>query len=175
MDCPSQHSFPNKLFRVVWEVVWLLLFRPTPWFWHLPRRLVLRLFGASVGKGVQIMPSVKIWAPWNLRLGDYATVSHGVDLYSVGKIDIGAHATVSQRACICTATHAVDHPNMPLVVKPVTIEDGAWIAAEAFVHPGITIGVDAVVAARGVVIHNVPPRQIVGGNPAQRIREREVG
>ena len=173
--CPSPHSVANKLGRLLWQVVWLLLFRLSPWFWHAPRRGLLRVFGATVGKGVQVMPSVQIWAPWNLTLGDFATVSHGADLYGVDRISIGAHATVSQRAFLCTASHEIDHPNMPLVTKPIRIEDGAWVAAEAFIAPGVTVGVDAVVGARAVVTHDVPARMVVAGNPARVRREREIG
>ena len=172
--CPSPHSAANKLARLLWQVAGLLLFRPSPWFWHAPRRALLRLFGAQVGKHVQIMPSVQIWAPWNLALGDDATVGAGVDLYDVDRIEIGAHATVSQRAFLCTATHDVDHPNMPLQTAPIRIGAGAWVCAEAYVHPGITIGVDAVAGVRAVVLHDVPPGQIVGGNPAKFIRLRKL-
>ena len=162
----------NKLWRLLWQAAWLLLFRPSPWFWHLPRRLLLRLFGARVGRGVQVMPSVRIWAPWNLALGDWATVSHGVDLYCVDRIAIGAHATVSQRAFLCTASHAIDHPSMPLITAPVNVGDGAWVCAEVYVHPGVTIGTDAVAGVRAVVMHDVPARQVVGGNPARILRTR---
>jgi putative colanic acid biosynthesis acetyltransferase WcaF len=133
----------------------------------------LRLFGTSVGKQVQVMPSVKIWAPWNLVLEDYATVSHGVDLYCVEQISIGRHATISQRAFLCTASHVVDHPNMPLTAKPIRVEDGAWICAEAYIHYGVSIGIDAVAGVRSVVLRDVPDRQIAGGNPAKIIRERK--
>ena len=172
--CPSSHSPINKVLRLLWQVVWLFLFRPSPWFWQPPRRFLLRLFGAKLGRGVQVMPSVKIWAPWNLTLGECATVSHGVDLYCVAPIEIGAHATVSQRAFLCTASHEVDHPNMPLTTAPIKISDGAWVCAEAYIHPGVTLGVDAVAGVRSVVLHNVPARQVVGGNPARVLRERRV-
>lgn len=172
--CPSPHSAMNKAARLLWQWAWLLLFRPVPWFWHAPRRLLLRLFGARVGRGAQIMPSARIWAPWNLSLGDHATVSHGVDLYSVDRIEIGAHATVSQRAFLCTATHDIDHPNMPLMTAPIRIGAGAWVCAEAYVHPGVTIGTDAVAGVRAVVLHDVPPGQVVGGNPARFIRMRNI-
>ena len=173
--CPSPHSTANKLGRFLWQMAWRMLFRPVPWFWHAPRRALLRLFGACVGRGVQIMPSVQIWAPWNLVLGDHATVSHGVDLYSVDRIEIGAHATISQRAFLCTATHDIDHPHMPLKTAPVTIGAGAWICAEAYVHPGVNVGVDAVAGVRAVVLHDVPPAQVVGGNPARVLRPRNIG
>lgn len=123
---------------------------------------------------MQVMPSVKIWAPWNLTLGEYATVSHGVDLYCVDCIVLGAHATISQRAFLCTAGHKIDHPNMPLTRSPITICDGAWVCAEAYIHSGVTIGTDAVVAVRSVVLQDVPDRQVVGGHPARILREREV-
>lgn len=170
--CPSPHSAANKLARLLWQAAWLLLFRPSPWFWHAPRRALLRLFGARVGRAAQIMPSAKIWAPWNLALGDCATVGAGVDLYAVDRIEVGAHATISQRAFLCTATHDADHPHMPLVTAPVRIGDGAWVCAEAYVHPGVTLGLDSVAGVRAVVLHDVPPGQIVGGNPAKFLRMR---
>ena len=172
--CPSPHSAANKIARLLWQAAWLALFRPVPWFWHAPRRLLLRLFGARVGRGVQIMPSVHVWAPWNLSLGDHATVSHGVDLYNVDRIEIGAHATISQRAFLCTATHAIDHPHMPLQTAPIRIDAGAWVCAEVYVHPGVSIGSDAVAGVRAVVLHDVLPVQIVGGNPAKFLRMRNV-
>lgn len=172
--CPSPHSAANKLARALWQLSWLFLFRPSPWFWHAPRRMLLRLFGAKIGRCVQIMPSAKIWAPWNLALGDHATISHGVDLYCVASIDIGAHATISQRAFLCTATHDVDHPHMPLVTAPIRIGDGSWVCAEAYVHLGVTLGVDSVAGVRAVVLHDVPPGQVVGGNPAKFLRMRQL-
>lgn len=171
-SCPSRHSTLNKVLRLLWGLVWLLLFRPTPWFWQAPRRLLLRLFGAELGRGVQVMPSVRIWAPWHLKIGDYSCISHGVDLYSVDRITIGSHVTVSQRSFLCAAGHDVDHPNMPLVTAPITIHDGAWICAEVYVHPGVTVETDAVAAARAVVIKDVQAGQVVGGNPARFIRKR---
>jgi putative colanic acid biosynthesis acetyltransferase WcaF len=172
--CPSQHSAVNKMMRLLWDICWMLLFRPSPWFWQAPRILLLRIFGAKIGCRVQVMPSVKIWAPWNLSLGDFSTVSHGVDLYCVDHITLGAHATVSQRAFVCTASHDIDHPNMPLVTAPVKIGDGAWVCAEAYIHPGVTLGTDAVAGVRAVVLHDVPDRQVVGGNPAKMLRERKI-
>lgn len=107
-------------------------------------------------------------------MDDHATVSHGVDLYNVAPITIGCNATVSQRAFLCTATHDIDHPNMPLKTAPIDVADGAWICAEAFIHPGVSIGVDAVVGARAVALRDVGARHVVAGNPARYVRERRV-
>jgi putative colanic acid biosynthesis acetyltransferase WcaF len=173
-SCPSPHSLSNKLGRLLWSACRTLLFRATPDFMHGWRRLILRLFGARIGAGVKVMPTMQCWAPWNLSVGNHSTISHGVDLYAVDKIQIASNVTISQRAFICTASHDIDHPNMPLVTAPVKICDGAWICAEAYVHPGVTVGVDAVVGVRAVVFKNVETRQVVGGNPAKLIRLRNI-
>lgn len=174
-SCPSPHSAGNKAARICWRVVWLIFFRTSPELFHAWRRFLLVVFGAKIGRGVKVMPSVHCWAPWNLAIGDHTSISHGVDLYAVDKIEIGSHVTISQRAFICTASHDIDHANMPLVTAPVTICDGAWICAEVYVHPGVTVGVDAVAGVRSVVFHDVPARQVVGGNPARMVRMRKIG
>lgn len=173
-DCPSPHSLGNKMARVVWGICWLGLFRTSPWFCYRWRRLLLRLFGARVGKGAKVFPSTRIWAPWNLTLGEYSCLSHDVDCYCVAPILIGAHATVSQYSFLCTATHDVADPNMRLRSAPITIEDQAWICARSYVAPGITIAQGAVTGACSVVTKNVPAWMIVCGNPARPVRKRRL-
>ena len=89
--CFSAHSTWNKLGRALWGVVWLFLFRPTPRFLHGWRRFLLRCFGAKIGRGVFPFPSVKVWAPWNLEVGDHCALSDGVNCYCVDRIAIGSH------------------------------------------------------------------------------------
>jgi len=172
--CPSPHSLYNKLGRVIWGIVWLLLYRPSPRVFHGWRRFLLRLFGAKIGKGAHPYPSAKIWAPWNLEMGEHSCLSFYVDCYCVDKVRIGAHATVSQYSYLCTASHDFEHPNMPLVTAPITIGDGVWVAADVFVAPGVSIGEGAVVGARSSVFEDVPPWIIVVGSPARPIRKRQL-
>lgn len=171
-ECPSPHSPANKLGRVVWGIVWLLLFRPSPRPMHAWRRLLLRRFGARLGRGAKVFSSARIWAPWNLTLHEFATLSPDVDCYCVAPVTIGAHATVSQYAHLCTASHDISDPHMRLTYKPIVVADQAWVCAGAFVGPGVTIGQGAVVGARGVVTRDVPAWTIVAGNPAREIRKR---
>ncbi|MCA9079198.1 MAG: putative colanic acid biosynthesis acetyltransferase [Planctomycetaceae bacterium] len=171
-DCPSPHSLGNKFGRVVWGIAWLLLFRPSPRLCHGWRRLLLTCFGADIGRNVRIDPSVRIWAPWNLTLGDESAIGHHVDCYNVARITLGAHATVSQYSFLCTASHAVTDPHMRLISSPITIEDQAWVCADVFVGPGITIGTGGVAAARAVVTRDVPPWVIVAGHPATDLKRR---
>ena len=172
----NRHSFGSKVARVMWNVVWLLLFRPTPdrllevfvaW-----RRFLLRLFGAKVGAHCAIRNTVRVWAPWNLELGEWAAISEGCDVYNVDKIRIADRATISRGAFLCCAGHDIESPIMELTHLPITIGHDAWVAARAIVLPGVTIGDGAVVAAGAVVTKDVEPWTVVGGNPAKFIKKR---
>ncbi|MBS7695932.1 MULTISPECIES: putative colanic acid biosynthesis acetyltransferase [unclassified Chelatococcus] len=169
---PSPHSRANKIARVAWGCVWALLFRPSPKPFHAWRRMLLRLFGAEIGPGAVIHASARIWAPWNLTMGTCASLSHRVDCYAVDLIVVGDYATVSQYSFLCAASHDIDAPDMPLVTAPIVIGAHAWIAADAFVGPGVTIGEGAVVGARASAFRPVPPWTVVAGNPARAIRMR---
>lgn len=145
----------KKSARSIWHIVWLLLYRPTPRLLHPWRCLLLSLFGAKLGEKVHPYPSARVWAPWNLEMGDHSCLSEHVDCYCVDKIRIGAHATVSQYSFLCTASHDYCDLNMPLVTAPITIGERVWITADVFVAPGVTIGEGAVVLARSSVFENI--------------------
>lgn len=166
-------SIANKLGRGLWGVAWLLLYRPSPRPFHAWRRMLLRLFGARIGAGAMPYPSAIIWAPWNLTMGVRSTLGDGADCYSVARVEIGDHASVSQRAYLCAASRDVDDSDHPLMTAPIVIERHGWVAAEAYVGPGVTIREGGVVAARGVAVRDVPPWTVVAGNPARPIRERK--
>jgi putative colanic acid biosynthesis acetyltransferase WcaF len=163
----SDPSLRDKVARTLWLVVWALLYRtsPTPFFWW--RRFLLQIFGAEVGKNAHPYSSARIWAPWNLVMGAGSCLASGVDCYCVDKVVLGRDAVVSQRAFLCTATHDHREQGFRLMTGPVIIGDDAWIAAEAYIGPGITVGAGAVAGARAVVVHDVPPGLVVVGNPAR--------
>lgn len=172
--CRSPFSAGNKAARALWTIVWLLLYRPSPKVFHGWRRFLLRSFGARIGKKVHPYPSARVWAPWNLEMADHSCLSHYVDCYSVEKIRIGAHATVSQYSYLCTASHDIADPNMRLVTAPISIGDGAWVTADVFIGPGVTIGEGAVVGARSSIFRDVAPWTVVAGNPACFIKHRAL-
>lgn len=168
----SEHSLGNKLARVLWHVVYLLLYRPSPRPLHGWRCFLLRLFGAKVARGAHPYPSVRIWAPWNLEIGSDSALGDLVDCYCVARVTIGSNVTVSQYAFLCAATHDYEDPSMPLVTAPIVIRDGAWICAASFIGPGVTIGEGAVVGAKAVVTRDVAPWDVVAGNPARPVKKR---
>ncbi len=148
------------------------LFRYSPrllWGW---RRFLLQMFGAKVGRHVQIHPSVRVFIPWNLTIGDWSSVGFDALLYNLGPLVIGEKVTISQRAHLCGGSHDFRDPTMTLLKLPVEIGDGAWICADVFVGPGVCVGRNSVLAARAVVVKNVNEGNVVGGNPAKVIGTR---
>ena len=162
----------NRLARTLWNLVWVLFYRPSPIFLHGWRRILLRLFGAKIGQGAHPYPSVRIWAPWNLQMGNHSCLSHRVDCYCVDRIILGAYSTVSQYSFLCTASHDYTDIGMPLITAPLTIGERAWIAADVFLAPGVTVGDGAVITARSSVFHDIDPWTVAAGNPAKPVRER---
>ncbi|MEM0985414.1 MAG: WcaF family extracellular polysaccharide biosynthesis acetyltransferase [Pseudomonadota bacterium] len=158
--------------RVLWAMAHpFFAWTPRPlWVW---RRALLRLFGASIGDLVQIYPSVRITIPWNLSIGKDSSVGDRATLYALGPISIGRAVTISQNSHLCAGSHDYRRSDMKLIKPPITIGDGAWICADAFIGPGVDIGEHAIVGARAVVTTSVDARMIVAGNPANVIRERD--
>lgn len=175
MDTHTGPSFPvsNRLARAVWNLIQATLFRWSPRPLHAWRNFLLRAFGAKVGRGAHVYPGARIWAPWNVDIGEEAGVADGAILYSQGKITLGRRTVVSQGAHLCAGTHDYEQEGFPLVTKPITVGDHAWIAAEAFVHPGVEIGEGAVVGARAVVVKNLPAWMVYAGHPCVALHQRK--
>ncbi len=165
-------DFGDRARRFVWTVVWCVLFRPTPVRFFRWRCFLLKLFGARISQPAYPYPGARIRSPWNLTLEAGSCLAGGVECYNVAPVHLKANALVSQRAYLCTASHDFDDPGFPLVAGPITIGAGAWVAAQAFVGPGIDIGEDAVALARSVVVADVPAGAVVAGNPARIKRAR---
>lgn len=171
---PSPHPLRNRLLRVVWNCTYLVLFRPSPRPFHGWRRFLLRCFGAKLGTRAKVFSTARVWAPWNLALGDYSTIAPDVDCYCVSPITIGSHTTVSQYCFLCTASHDYQHRNFLLFSKPIAIGAGCWLAADVFVGPGVRIGDGTVVGVRSTVLSDLPPWHVCFGTPAKAVRTREI-
>ncbi len=163
----------EQVARVIWATA-QPFFRLSPrplWGW---RRWMLTRFGATIGQQVHVYPTVRITMPWNLTIDDHAAVGDRAILYALGPIAIKARATISQGAHLCAGTHDISLPDRPLVKSPITINEDAWVAAEAFVGPGVTVGKGAILGARAVTMRDVPSLAIMVGNPAQLRRYLEA-
>ncbi|WP_159726781.1 putative colanic acid biosynthesis acetyltransferase [Methylosinus sp. Ce-a6] len=166
-------SFSNRLYRAVWNVAWMMLAAWTPPFLNGWRCLLLRLFGAKLARNSFVRGSAKIWYPPHLSMGENALLGPKTICYNMDVIHVGKGAVISQGAHLCAGTHDIDDPNFQLITKPIVIGPHAWVAAEAFVGPGVTIGEGAVLGARAVAFRDLEPWRVYTGNPAMRKKDRK--
>jgi len=151
---------------LLWQVVQGTLFAWSPQPAYGWRRGLLRLFGARIGAGVLVRPTARVTYPWKVALADHAWIGDHAELYSLGAIEVGEHAVISQRCYLCTGTHDYQRIDFPLVATPIRVEAQAWVATDCFIGPGVTIGLGAIVAARSTVLSDVAAGLIVAGTPA---------
>ncbi len=165
----------GRLKEALWLIVRSVVFLHMPFPLYAFRRWLLRRFGAQVGRGVIIKPGVRITFPWKLVIGDNAWLGEECWILNLDHVTIGADVCISQRAMVCTGSHDWRSPGFDLILKPLTLESGSWIAAGAFVGPGVTVGTHAVLTANSVATKDLEPYSIYQGNPAERVRARVVG
>ncbi len=165
----------HQLIRLMWSITWAVF---ASW---LPRsigsgwkRMLLRMFGAKMGRNSQVYSSVKVYYPANLVMGDNTCLASDVDCYNVAPIILEDNVTVSQGAYLCTASHDISDVKNPLITAPIILKDQSWIGARAFVGMGVTIGQGAVVGATASVYKDVEAWTVVGGNPAKFLKNRFV-
>jgi putative colanic acid biosynthesis acetyltransferase WcaF len=168
----APYRVSERLARMAWtfinQTVWRL---PRGWGW---RRWLLRRFGAKVGRAAVFRASAQVFHPWLFEIGDYSTLGPGVVIYNLGPVKIGSHTTLSQDTYVCAGTHDYAVPYLPLQRPPIVIGSGVWVAAQAFVGPGVSIGDNCVIGARAVVARDIPPGMIAAGNPAKVIKPRPM-
>lgn len=169
---PKNFRGRNAITVQLWWFVQAVFFKSSPQFLYGFRRFLLRLFGAKVGKGVIIRPTVTVTYPWKVSIGDYSWLGDDVVLYSLGEIEIGKNAVVSQKSYLCTGSHDYLQENFPIFAKKIIIEDECWLATDVFVGPNVTIGKGTVVGSRSSVYKSLPENKVCIGNPAKPIKNR---
>lgn len=172
---PAPMTRGERIRRIVWCAVRALTVRWLPpvlcFGWV---RMIYKLFGAKVQQTAKIYPSADVFMPWNLEIGDWSTIGGNVHILNAAPLIIGNDCNVSERAYICCASHNIQSDAHEQVHKSVVLKDRSWVAAEAFVGMGVTIGEGAVVGARAAVFKDVEPWTVVGGNPAQFLKHRII-
>lgn len=171
----DNYTLRGRIKRLSWNICHAILIRPfsLPLFsrWRIA---IFRLWGAKIGAHSKIHASAEVWAPWNLEVGQHTAIGPHTIIYNPGKITLGSKVTISQYAYLCTATHDYESPLHTLYSRPILIQDYAWVAARAFIGPGVAIGSYAIVGATASVFKDVPHHAIVGGNPARVIKVRQL-
>jgi len=136
--------------------------------------ILLRIFGAKVGKGVNIKPAVNIKYPWNLSIGDYSWIGERVWIDNLDIVTIGNHCCISQGAMLLCGNHNYKTPGFDLMVRKIVLEDGSWVGAFGIVTPGVTLKSHAVLAVNSVATKDLESYSIYQGNPASKIKDRRI-
>lgn len=168
----ASFTLRNRLGRLIWQIVYLLLYRTSPRSMHAWRAMLLRLFGAKVGAGCHFYPSGKIWAPWNLVCEDCCTLADGAEIYNPSPVFLGSHCILSQQAYLCGATHDYNHPEFPMISYRMSLGAYSWICARASISPGVNVGSGAVLGLGSVATRDLEPWTVYSGVPAVKIRMR---
>ena len=133
---------------------------------------LLRMFGAKIGKGVVIKPSVNVKYPWNLKVGNYVWIGENVWIDNLMMVTIGDNCCISQGAMLLCGNHNYKKPTFDLMVGHITLEQGAWVGAKAVVCPGVTLASHAVLGVGSIATHDLAPYSVYQGNPAIKVRDR---
>ena len=165
----------SRLKEALWLAVkWCFFQTSVPWPSDV-RCALLRAFGASVGNGVVIRGNVNITFPWRVSIGDDVWIGEEVMILSLAQVTIESNVCISQRAFLCTGSHDHSKETFDLITKPVTLREGSWVAAMAFIGPGVEVGRGSRVAAGAMVSREVQPFVVVQGNPASVVKELPKG
>lgn len=162
------------LYVQAWWCIQATLFRWSPQFAYGFRRTLLRAFGAKIGTGVIVRPTVTVTYPWKVTIGDYAWIGDDVVLYSLGEIYIGSNSVVSQRSYICAGDHDYTDPSFPIRGPSVHIGDQNWIATDVYIGPGVSIGSGNVIGARSSVFSDLPDGMVCLGTPCRPVKPRNM-
>ena len=173
-DRRGYHPGRGFLVRLLWYVCNAALFGT--WLLPLsgPKRRLLQLFGASVGTGLVIRPRVNIKYPWHLRVGQHCWIGEGSWIDNLVDVTIGDNVCISQGAYLLTGNHDYKDTRFGFMGSPITLENGSWVGAFAIVCPGARLARNSIVTVASVLRGETAPDGIYSGNPAKRIREREI-
>lgn len=136
--------------------------------------IILKLFGAKMGNGVTIKPSVNIKYPWLLKVGDHVWIGENVWIDNLTSVEIGNNVCLSQGAMLLTGNHNYKLSTFDLIVKEIILEDGVWIGARSMVCPGITCFAHSILSVNSVATGNLDSYGIYQGNPAVKIKNRVI-
>lgn len=162
---------------LVVELLWIVLQAMfvssfLPGNWH--RRFLLRAFGARIGARVVLKPGIRVKFPWRLTVGDNSWIGELAWIDNLAEVNIGQDCCVSQGAYLCTGSHNWSQPGFDLITGPITLEPGAWVAARAYVGPGVTLHRGAVLGLGGVAGRDLDPWTIYAGVPAVAVKQRTI-
>ena len=159
-------------------IVWYffnVLFISNPFFpFNAPKKFILKLFGAKIGKNVLLKPRLNVKYPWKLEIGDNVWIGEKVWIDNLGDVKIENNVCLSQGAMLLCGNHNYKKITFDLMVGNIIIKEGAWVGAHSIVCPNVTMGAHSILAVNSVAIKSTEDFGIYQGNPAVKIRERKI-
>jgi putative colanic acid biosynthesis acetyltransferase WcaF len=165
----------NTVTRIIWYFVNHIFFTNGLFPFSGFKIRLLRLFGAKIGRGVNIKPRVHVKYPWKLKIGEFTWIGEDVWIDNLVKVDIGSNVCLSQGAMLLTGNHNYKKTTFDLMVGEIVLHDGVWIGAKAVVCPGVTCHEHSVLSVGSIANSDLEARGIYQGNPAQKVKERVIG
>lgn len=178
-DKSDLSKFENKplgsssyLKKVIWYLTNQVFFNSYFFPFYRLKTLILKLFGAKVGKNIVIKPNVNIKYPWNLEIGNNSWIGEGVWIDNLDEVFIGSNVCISQGVKIVTGNHNYKKTSFDLFTKPVVVDNGAWLCAKSIISPGVRIGSHSILSVGSVALTDLEPFSIYRGNPAVFFKRR---
>jgi putative colanic acid biosynthesis acetyltransferase WcaF len=168
------HSGKSLVICLLWYFANVLFFRSSLNPFNCLKVLLLRLFGAKIGKGVNIKPAVNIKYPWRLSIGNYSWIGENVWIDNLDIVSIGDNCCISQGAMLLCGNHNYKKTTFDLITGKIVLEDGAWIGAQSIVCPDVTCKTHSILAVNSVATNDLDAYTIYQGNPAKAIRKRII-
>jgi putative colanic acid biosynthesis acetyltransferase WcaF len=160
--------------RILWFYVSALFFKTSLFPSSALKIFLLRLFEAKMGKGIVVRHRLNIKFPWFLTVGDFSWIAEGVWIDNLVPVKIGSNVCLSQGAMLLTGNHDYSKSTFDLITGGIILENGVWIGAKAMVCPGVFAAEHAVLTAGSIAIKNMEPYFIYQGNPAVKVRQRQI-
>lgn len=164
----------NQLTQLLWYAVNACFFNSPMLLPYAIKNALIRIFGAKIGHGVIIKPRVNIKYPWKLEINNNSWIGEGVWIDNLDKVIIGKNVCISQGALILSGNHDYSKPTFDLIVKKITIDDGAWIGAKSIITQGVHVGSHAVLVSGSLASSDLESFGIYRGNPASKVKTREI-
>lgn len=158
----------------LWLITSSVFFKPS-WMPFMGIKIfLLKLFGAHIGKGMVIKPSVHIKFPWKLSIGDDVWLGENVWVDNLDKVIIKNNVCISQGALLLTGNHDYRLSSFDYRNAPIVLEEGVWIGAKSIVCPGVICRSHSILAVGSIATKSLEPYKIYQGNPAKEVRKRII-
>jgi putative colanic acid biosynthesis acetyltransferase WcaF len=158
--------------RACWFITSAVFFRNALFPFYGLKVMLLRWFGAVMGKNIVIKTGVNIKYPWFLQVGDNAWIGENVWIDNLATVSLGKNVCLSQKSLLLSGNHDYTSRTFDLILKDIVLEDGVWIGAGCIVCGGAICRDHVVLTVCSVAIGELSAMGIYRGNPAIRVKDR---